>query len=277
MKNFFITGGTSGIGYNCVKYIAKDHNNRVLIISSNKEKGRLAVTKLRQLTKNKNINFLQCDLSSIKETNRLIYNNQIFKIDVLINNAGAIYFTKQFSNENIEKTFALNHMGYFSITNFLLKKNLIKNGAKIINVASGAHWGVDLDLNDLQMKVKYNGWLAYKKSKLCNILFTRKLSKLLIQRQISVNCLHPGFVKTDFGKNNFFIFKFFLGLAMKFTAINVDEGTKTLLHLINDKKNNVTGEYFYKEKPSPSSSFSQDMNNAEKLWNESYKLIKMYL
>ena len=209
MKNFFITGGTSGIGYNCVKYIAKDHNNRVLIISSNEEKGKLAVTKLRQLTKNKNINFLQCDLSSIKETNRLIYNNQIFKIDVLINNAGAIYFTKQFSNENIEKTFALNHMGYFSITNFLLKKNLIKNGAKIINVASGAHWGVDLDLNDLQMKVKYNGWLAYKKSKLCNILFTRKLSKLLIQRQISVNCLHPGFVKTDFGKNNFFIFKFF--------------------------------------------------------------------
>ena len=186
MKNFFITGGTSGIGYNCVKYIAKDHNNRVLIISSNEEKGKLAVTKLRQLTKNKNINFLQCDLSSIKETNRLIYNNQIFKIDVLINNAGAIYFTKQFSNENIEKTFALNHMGYFSITNFLLKKNLIKNGAKIINIASGAHWGVDIDLNDLQMKEKYNGWLAYKKSKLCNILFTRKLSKLLIQKQISV-------------------------------------------------------------------------------------------
>ena len=277
MKNFFITGGTSGIGYNCVKYIAKDHNNRVLIISSNEEKGKLAVTKLRQLTKNKNINFLQCDLSSIKETNRLIYNNQIFKIDVLINNAGAIYFTKEFSNENIEKTFALNHMGYFSITNFLLKKNLIKNGAKIINIASGAHWGVDLDINDLQMKGKYNGWLAYKKSKLCNILFTRKLSKLLIKRKISVNCLHPGFVKTDFGKNNFFIFKFFLGLAMKFMAINVDEGTKTLLHLINDKKNNVTGEYFYKEKPSPSSTYSQDMNNAEKLWNESYKLIKMYL
>ena len=277
MKNFFITGGTSGIGYNCVKYIAKDHNNRVLIISSNKEKGRLAVTKLRELTKNNNINFLQCDLSSIKETNRLIYNNQIFKIDVLINNAGAIYFTKQFSNENIEKTFALNHMGYFSITNFLLKKNLIKNGAKIINIASGAHWGVDLDINDLQMKGKYNGWLAYKKSKLCNILFTRKLSKLLIQRQISVNCLHPGFVKTDFGKNNLFVFKFFLGLVMKLSAINIDEGTRTLLYLINDKKNLVTGEYFYKEKISPSSSFSQDMNNAEKLWNESYKLIKMYL
>ncbi len=277
MKNFFITGGTSGIGYNCVKYIAKDHNNRVLIISSNEEKGKLAVTQLRELTKNKNINFFQCDLSSIKETNRLVYNNHIFKIDVLINNAGAIYFTKQFSKENIEKTFALNHMGYFSITNLLLKKNLIKNGAKIINVASGAHWGVDIDFNNLQMKGKYNGWLAYKKSKLCNILFTRKLSELLIKKKISVNCLHPGFVKTDFGKNNFFIFKFILGVLMKLSAISVDEGTKTLLYLINDKENQVTGKYFYKENLSPSSSFSKDINKAEQLWNESYKLLNMHL
>ena len=274
MKNFFITGGTSGIGYNCVKYIAKDHNNRVLIISSNEEKGKLAVTKLRQLTKNKNINFLQCDLSSIKETNRLIYNNQIFKIDVLINNAGALYFQHQFSKENIEKTFALNHMGYFSVTNFLLKKKLIKNGAKIINIASGAHWGVDIDFNDLQMNSKYNGWIAYKKSKLCNILFTRKLSKLLIPKKITVNCIHPGFVKTDFGKNNFFIFKFILGLAMRIYAISLDEGTKTLLFLIDEKKNKITGEYFYKEKISPSSTFSKDLKAAEKLWMESYKLLK---
>ena len=275
MKNFLITGGTSGIGYNCIKYIAKDHNNRVLIVSSNLEKGKLAVKKLVDLTKNENINFLQCDLSSIRETNKLIVNNHIFKIDVLINNAGAIYFTKKFSKENIEKTFALNHMGYFSITNFLLKKKLIKNGAKIINVSSGAHWGVDLDFNNLQIKGKYNGWLAYKKSKLCNILFTRKLSKLLIKKKISVNCLHPGFVKTDFGKNNIFIFKLILGLLMKLSAINVDEGTKTMIHLINDEKDQVTGEYFYKEKISPSSVFSQDMNKAEKLWNESYRLLKM--
>ena len=219
IKNFLITGGTSGIGFNCIRCIAKDHNNKFLIVGSNKEKGILAVAKLKALSENKNINFLQCDLSSIKETNNLVKTNKIFKIDVLINNAGAIYFTKQFSKENIEKTFALNHMGYFSITNLLLKKNLIKEGAKIINIASGAHWGVELDFNNLQMRGKYNGWQAYKKSKLCNILFTRKLSNLLIKKNISVNCLHPGFVKTNFGKNNIFIFKFILGLLMKFFAI----------------------------------------------------------
>ena len=274
MRNFFITGGTSGIGYNSIKYIAKDHNNKVLIVSSNKLKGNIAVTKLKKLSNNKNINFLQCDLSSIKEINNLVNKNKIFKIDVLINNAGAVYFKQHFSKENIEKTFALNHMGYFSITHFLLKKNLIKDGAKIINIASGAHWGVDIDFNNLQMGSNYNGWVAYKKSKLCNILFTRKLSKLLIPKKITVNCIHPGFVKTDFGKNNFFIFKFILGLAMKFYAISLDEGTKTLLFLINDKKNKITGEYFYKEKISPSSAFSKNINTAEKLWEESYKLLK---
>ena len=124
------------------------------------------------------------------------------------------------------------------------------------------------------MGSNYNGWVAYKKSKLCNILFTRKLSKLLIPKKITVNCIHPGFVKTDFGKNNFFIFKFILGLAMRFYAISLDEGTKTLLFLINDKKNKITGEYFYKEKISPSSAFSKDKKAAEKLWMESYKLLK---
>ena len=102
----------------------------------------------------------------IKEIKNLIYENPIFKIDVLINNAGGIFFKKQFSCENIEKTFALNHMGYFCLTHFLLEKKLINSGGKIINVASGAHWGVDLDFTNLQMRRGYNGWLAYKKSKL---------------------------------------------------------------------------------------------------------------
>ena len=82
MKNFLITGGTSGIGYNCIKHLAYNHDNRILIISSNLIKGNKAVKALKQLTKNKNISFLQCDLSSIREIKNLIYENPIFKIDV---------------------------------------------------------------------------------------------------------------------------------------------------------------------------------------------------
>ena len=166
-------------------------------------------------------------------------------------------------------------MGYFTLTHFLLEKNLLKKGAKIINVASGAHWGVDLNFNDIQMIKNYNGWIAYKKSKLCNILFTRKLSNLLKSKNISVNCLHPGFVKTDFGKNNSLLFRVILSFAMKISAINVEKGTKTLLHLINNVKNETTGEYFYKEKISPSSKFSKNLNTAEMLWKESYRLLNL--
>ena len=275
MKNFLITGGTSGIGLNCVRHIVNDHNNRILIVSRNLKKGNLIVERLKKYSKNNNVKFLQCDLSSTKNIKKLIFNNQIFKIDILVNNAGAIYWKRTLSDENIEKTFALNHMGYFTLTHFLLEKNLLKKGAKIINVASGAHWGVDLNFNDIQMIKNYNGWIAYKKSKLCNILFTRKLSNLLKSKNISVNCLHPGFVKTDFGKNNSLLFRVILSFAMKISAINIEKGTKTLLHLINNVKNETTGEYFYKEKISPSSKFSKNLNTAEMLWKESYRLLNL--
>lgn len=275
MKNFLITGGTSGIGLNCIRHIVNDHNNRILIVSRNIEKGNLIVERLKKYSKNNNVKFLQCDLSSTKNIKKLIFNNQIFKIDILVNNAGAIYWKRTVSDENVEKTFALNHMGYFTLTHFLLEKNLLKKGAKIINVASGAHWGVDLNFNDIQMIKNYNGWIAYKKSKLCNILFTRKLSNLLKSKNISVNCLHPGFVKTDFGKNNSLLFRVILSFAMKISAINIEKGTKTLLHLINNVKNETTGEYFYKEKISPSSKFSKNLNTAEMLWKESYRLLNL--
>ena len=275
MKNFLITGGTSGIGLNCVRHIVNDHNNRILIVSRNLKKGNLIVERLKKYSKNNNVKFLQCDLSSTKNIKKLIYNNKIFKIDILVNNAGAIFWKRTLSDENIEKTFALNHMGYFTLTHFLLEKNLLKKGAKIINVASGAHWGVDLNFNDIQMIKNYNGWIAYKKSKLCNILFTRKLSNLLKSKNISVNCLHPGFVKTDFGRNNSLLFRIILSFAMKISAINVEKGTKTLLYLINNVNNETTGEYFYKEKISPSSKFSKNLNTSEMLWEESYRLLNL--
>ena len=167
-------------------------------------------------------------------------------------------------------------MGYFLFTHFVIKKKLIKRNSKIINVASGAHWGVDLDFNDLQMKKNYNGWIAYKKSKLCNILFTKKLSQILKKDKINVNCLHPGFVQTNFGSNNNCFMKLGIKLAMKFGGININKGTETLLYLI-ETHNKITGEYFYKGKVSPSSNFSMSKINADKLWNKSLEISAKYL
>ena len=275
-KNILITGGTSGIGFNAAKTLVKNKNNNLILIGKNINKGELALRKLRKISNNKNISFLKCDLSSLGEIKNFFKVNKFSQLDILVNNAGAVFFNKSLSKEKIEKTFALNHLGYFLFTHFVIKKKLIKRNSKIINVASGAHWGVDLDFNDLQMKKNYNGWIAYKKSKLCNILFTKKLSLILKKDDISVNCLHPGFVQTNFGSNNNCIITLGIRLAMKFGGININEGTETLLYLI-ETHNKITGEYFYKRKVSPSSNFSMSKINADKLWNKSLEISAKYL
>ena len=157
------------------------------------------------------------------------------KFDILINNAGALYFKRVESIDKIEKTFALNHLSYFALTNLLLKNKNIKAGGRIINVASGAHKGIDIDFEDLEAQKNYNGWFVYKKSKLCNILFTRKLSKLTSNKNITVNCLHPGFVKTEFGKNNSGVLGLIIKLLMNLFAIKLEDGAKTILYLAKSK------------------------------------------
>ena len=139
-KNILITGGTSGIGFNAAKTLVKNPENNLILIGKNINKGELALRKLRKISNNKNISFLKCDLSSLGEIKNFFKVNKFSQLDILVNNAGAVFFNKSLSKEKIEKTFALNHLGYFLFTHFILKKNLIKNNSKIINVASGAHW-----------------------------------------------------------------------------------------------------------------------------------------
>lgn len=273
--NILITGGTSGLGYYTALKLAEEHNNKILLIGSNSLKGVKAAKKIQIITRNNKISFLQADLSSINQASLLAKKLMSEKFDILINNAGALYFSRMDTIDNIEKTFALNHLSYFALTNLLLQNKNIKRGGRIINVASGAHKGVDIDINDLEMKKNYNGWVAYKKSKLCNILFTRKLSEFTSNMDITVNCLHPGFVKTEFGKNNMGFLGFVIKLLMNIFAIKVEDGAKTILHLVKSKDvKAITGKYFYKSKIIEPSSFAQNPKRADQLWDESIKILK---
>lgn len=270
-----ITGGTSGLGFYTAMTLAEDQNNKILLIGSNKVKGVRAVEEIIKKTKNKKIKYLEGDLSSIKQISMIAKNLIKEKFDILINNAGALYFSRMESVEKIEKTFALNHLSYFALTNLLLQNKNIKRGGRIINVASGAHKGIDIDFEDLETKKNYNGWFVYKKSKLCNILFTRKLSKFTSDKNITVNCLHPGFVKTEFGKNNSGILGLIIKLLMNLFAIKLEEGAKTIIYLVNSNEvNEVTGKYFYKSQIIEPSSFAQNQKSADRLWNESVKILK---
>ena len=270
-----ITGGTSGLGFYTAMTLAEDQSNKILLIGSNKVKGVRAVEEIIKKTKNKKIKYLEGDLSSIKQISMIAKDLIKEKFDILINNAGALYFSRMESVEKIEKTFALNHLSYFALTNLLLQNKNIKRGGRIINVASGAHKGIDIDFEDLETKKNYNGWFVYKKSKLCNILFTRKLSKFTSDKNITVNCLHPGFVKTEFGKNNSGILGLIIKLLMNLFAIKLEEGAKTIIYLVNSNEvNEVTGKYFYKSKVIEPSSFAQNQKSADRLWNESVKILK---
>ena len=273
--NILITGGTSGLGYRTAYILGQASKNKIILIGSNNKKGQQALDSLIHETKNKNFRFKEADLSSINEIKLLAKDLIKEKFDILINNAGALFYSRIESIDQIEKTFALNHLSYFALTNLLLKYKVIKNGGRIINVASGAHRGVDIDFNNLEMSNNYNGWICYKKSKLCNILFTKKLSELTSKNKITVNCLHPGFVKTEFGKNNKGIVGLIIKFLMNFFAITVEEGAKTIIHLANNKEvKNITGKYFYKSKINKPSVYADNKSSAEKLWDMSVTILK---
>ena len=273
--NIVLTGGTSGLGLRAAEVLGKEIKNKIILIGSNKQKGETSVRNLIKETSNNNISFIQCDLSSISEIKSLADKLRKFKIDILINNAGALFFSRKESVDKIEKTFALNHLSYFILTNILLKYKVIKARGRIVNVASGAHRGVKLDFTNLEMKTNYNGWIAYKKSKLCNILFTKKLSELIKKNKMTVNCLHPGFVKTQFGKNNSGLASLAIKFLMNFFAISVEEGAETIVFLATDKNiKNITGKYFYQSKIKEPSIFAQSQKDADLLWDISLRIVK---
>ena len=273
--NILITGGTSGLGFYTALKLAEDQSNKILLIGSNNSKGVKAAKKIVSITKNNNISYLKADLSSIRQISLLAKNLMSEKFDILINNAGALYFKRVESIDKIEKTFALNHLSYFALTSLLLKNKNIKAGGRIINVASGAHKGIDIDFEDLEAKKNYNGWFVYKKSKLCNILFTRKLSELTSNKNITVNCLHPGFVKTEFGKNNSGVLGLIIKLLMNLFAIKLEDGAKTILYLAKSKDvKDVSGKYFYESKILEPSSYARNQDSADLLWDESIKILR---
>ena len=148
------------------------------------------------------------------------------RIDVLINNAGALFATRQVTEDGLEYTFALNHLAYFVVTEGLRDRLVGSAPARIVNTASAAHHGAILDFDDLQSEKGFSATKAYNRSKLCNILFTRELASRLHRTGVTANCLHPSFVATRFGDQSGGLISRFVWVA-KFFAISPEEGAKT--------------------------------------------------
>ena len=193
-------------------------------------------------------------------------------IDVLINNAGALFGTRRLTEDGLEHTFALNHMSYFVVTEGLRERLLASGAARIVNTASAAHQGANLDFDDLQSAKSFRAMRAYSCSKLCNILFTRELARRLHGTGVTANCLHPGFVATRFADESGGLISHLAWLA-KFFAISPAEGAETIIYLASSPDvAQVTGQYFCKRLPTRPSPAAQDNRSALLLWQRSAAL-----
>jgi retinol dehydrogenase 12 len=269
-KNIIVTGGTDGIGLAIVKkLIEKNHN--IFIVGKNAEKGNRILNTLN----NSKLEFFQADLSEKNETENLINKlKKVTTIDVLINNAGAVFEKREINQNNIEKTFALNHLSYFSLGIGILDQLENSINGRIINVASNAHKRYQLNLNDLENKINYNGWKAYCRSKLLNILFTYSFNKEL-KTKVTCNCFHPGFVNSNFGNNNSSILRFAINIVKNLFAISVEKSSITPIYLAtSDDVKEISGKYFYKLQEKISSKQSYDDIIAKEVWEKSLEYIK---
>jgi retinol dehydrogenase 12 len=275
-KTVVITGGTSGIGEVAAEALAQI-GARIILVARSKSRAEATLARLRRSGPGAAHSVYFADLTRLAEMKRVAAEiaHREPPIDVLINNAGALFGTRRLTEDGLEHTFALNHMSYFVVTEGLRERLLASGAARIVNTASAAHQGATLDFDDLQSAKSFRAMRAYSCSKLCNILFTRELARRLHGTGVTVNCLHPGFVATRFADESGGLISHLAWLA-KFFAISPAEGAQTIIYLASSPEvANVAGKYFYKCRPTNPSAPALDDRAALALWQRSAALAGM--
>jgi NAD(P)-dependent dehydrogenase (short-subunit alcohol dehydrogenase family) len=272
-KVVVITGATSGIGQVAAEKLA-GMGARIVQVARDQSRGQAALARLHEIAPGVAHSIHYANLSRIAEMKRLGFEiaSAEPRIDVLINNAGALFNSRQLTEDGLEYTFATNHMAYFVLTNVLRERLLASTPARVVSTSSHAHKGARLDFDDLQAAKDYGGFKMYGRSKLCNILFTRELARRWNGSGVTANCLHPGFVATRFGDQSGGFFASAVRVAKTF-AISPEKGAETIVYLASsDEVAGVSGEYFYKCQRSTPTREATDDASAKRLWEESAKL-----
>ena len=273
-KLVVITGATSGIGEVAADRLAAK-GARIVFIARDKARGEETLKHLRAIAPEADHAVHYADLSKIREMKRVASEIAAAepKIDVLVNNAGAMFGTRRVTEDGLEMTFATNHMSYFVLSNIL--KERMGPGGRIVSTASDAHKGARLDFEDLQSAKSYSAFGVYGRSKLCNILFTRELARRLGDTGITANCLHPGFVATRFGSQSGGILSIVIGAAKNF-ALTPEQGAETIIYLASSSDvADVTGGYFIKCRTATPTKEARNDADARRLWDVSARLAGM--
>jgi NAD(P)-dependent dehydrogenase (short-subunit alcohol dehydrogenase family) len=272
-RTILVTGATGGIGLAAARELAR-LGAQVTLLSRSAERCAAAAARIRAETGSP-VEYIAADLSTLGGILQAAadFKQRHTRLHVLVNNVGALFVRRQLTLDGLERTFALNHLSYFLLTNLVLGLLKTSAPARVVNVASAAHERAGLDLDNLQGEKRYRGMQAYGQSKLANLLFTYELSRRLEGSGVTANALHPGFVATGFARNNGPLFNAGTWLVGRLFGRRPGQGARTVVYLAaSPEVEGVTGQYFVDRRPQPSSPLSYDRPLAERLWRLSLEL-----
>jgi NAD(P)-dependent dehydrogenase (short-subunit alcohol dehydrogenase family) len=275
-KTVLLTGATAGIGKEAALQFAK-RGATLICVGRNEEKTRTLVDELKAATGNEAVSYLIGDLSRPAEVKNVAaaFLKDHDKLDVLFNNAGAWFTDRQLTDDGLERTFALNHVGYFVLTNLLVDALKAGAPARVVSTSSDAHGSGDLSyLDDLQTEEwKTQGFKAYGRSKLANIWFTVELAKRLEGTGVTAHCFHPGFVASEFGRNNGVLTKIAMTLSRPFQK-SVQQGADTGVWLAtSDDVDGVSGGYWFERRRKKGTRHARDADAPGRLWKETERIV----
>jgi len=268
-----VTGATSGIRKVTARELARQ-GFRVVLVARDADKAARTASEIAAAAPGAKVETLLCDMTSQKQIRAAAgeLKRRYDRIHVLVNNAGGIWTKREVTEDGLERTFAVDHLGYFLFTNLLLPE--LRRGApsRVVNVASEASKLGRIEFDDLQGEKRFNGGLAYAQAKLANILFSSELSRRIAGSGVTSNALHPGAVASGFGLNNTGLLKLGMKLARPF-LISEEDGARNSIFLASSPEvEGVSGEYFVKNRPKKPPRNGRDPEVARRLWEVSARL-----
>ncbi len=274
-KTILVTGASSGIGLAAAEALAKQ-GARLILVGRNRERTEAAAAQVRGAAPDAQVEVELADQGSLAQMRALgaRLRDRLDHLDVLLNNAGAMHTSRKTTEDGFELTFGVNHLGYFVTTLELLPLLRAAPAARVVNVASDAHSAAKLDLDDLNWeRRRYGAFPVYGTSKLCNILFTRELARRLAGTRVTANSLHPGVVRTGFGRNDGGLLSGIVKLVGVF-LISPETGAETSVYLCSSPEvDGVSGGYFARSKQIEPRRAGRDDAAARELWTRSAEMV----
>ena len=271
-KRVVVTGATSGIGLAAAIELAR-RGADLTVVARNQARAAEAVRRISAVSTGSAPDVTLADLASQSSIRQLAVEllARYPRIQVLVNNAGAIYGRWQMSADGIELTWAVDHLAPFLLTNLLLDRLKASHPARIVTTSSGAHERARIPFDDLNAERSWGGagFTRYGETKLANILFTAELARRLEGTGVTANAFHPGFVATGFNRNNGVIMRIGMAISRPF-ARSPQKGAETLVWLVDSEDaNDLNGAYVFDRRPVAPSPAAQDVETARRLWQVS--------